>query len=71
MAQNRRLETDQEFNEAMEKQALIRIFKDDHIIDSGVVITRFDDQTIVVQSGVSGLFYYSRTACEFFETKQR
>ncbi|MEK3724039.1 hypothetical protein [Paenibacillus sp. FSL H8-0034] len=71
MAQNRRLETDQEFNEAMEKQALIRIFKDDHIIDSGVVITRFDDQTIVVQSGVSGLFYYSRATCEFFETKQR
>ncbi|WP_240420505.1 hypothetical protein [Paenibacillus periandrae] len=71
MAQNRRLETDQEFNEAMDKQALIRIFKDDHIIDSGVVITRFDDQTIVVQSGVSGLFYYPRTACEFFETKQR
>jgi hypothetical protein len=69
MAQNRRLETDLEFNEAMESQNFIKVFKDDHIVDSGVVITRFDDQTIVVQSGISGISYYSRDLCEFFETR--
>jgi hypothetical protein len=69
LAQNIRLETDNDFKEAMESQSNIKVFRDDYIIDSGVVITRFDDQTIVVQSGVSGICYYSRDLCEFYETR--
>jgi ribosome maturation factor RimP len=71
MPANRRLETDRDFNEAMEAQVNIRVFQDDHIIDSGGIITRFDSETIVVQSGVSELNYHRRDACEFFEMRKR
>jgi hypothetical protein len=71
MAQNRRLETDQEFQEVLESQAQIRVFKDDQIIDSGVVVTRYNEETIVVNSGISGLNYHKRKLCEFFETRKR
>jgi hypothetical protein len=54
----------------MENEAAIRVFKDDHMIDSGGVIVRFDDTTVVVQSGVSELAYHSRELCEFFEMKK-
>jgi len=69
MAHNRRLETDQDFHEAMEKKMSIRVFKDDLIVDSGGVIIRFDDDTVVVQSSVSDLAYHPRNSCEFFGTK--
>jgi hypothetical protein len=71
MASNQRLETDQDFKEAMEREAPIRVFQDDHVVDSGGIITRFDDQTIVIQSGVSELAYHARALCEFFEMKRR
>jgi hypothetical protein len=71
MAQNRRLVTDQDFKEAMEREALIRVFQDDHVVDSGGIISRFDDNYIVVQSGVSELGFYQRELCEFFEMKRR
>ncbi|GAB1157880.1 MULTISPECIES: hypothetical protein [Paenibacillus] len=70
MPTNRRLETEADFQEAMELQHKIRVFKDNHQIDSGGVIIRFDSQTIVVQSSVSELAYHSRTACEFFEIRK-
>lgn len=70
MPTNRRLETEADFQEAMEMQHKIRVFKDNHQIDSGGVIIRFDSQTIVVQSSVSELAYHSRTACEFFEIRK-
>ncbi|PAF31755.1 hypothetical protein [Paenibacillus sp. 7516] len=70
MPTNRRLETEADFQEAMELQHQIRVFKDNHQIDSGGVIIRFDSQTIVVQSSVSELAYHSRTACEFFEIRK-
>lgn len=70
MPTNRRLETEADFQEAMELQHQIRVFKDNHQIDSGGIIIRFDSQTIVVQSSVSELAYHSRTACEFFEIRK-
>ncbi|NOU91836.1 hypothetical protein GC093_01100 [Paenibacillus sp. LMG 31456] len=71
MAQNRRLITDQDFQEAMERQRAIRVFQDDHVVDSGGIIIRFDDNLIVTQSGVSDISYHQRTLCEFFEMKKR
>jgi hypothetical protein len=71
MAQSIRLLTDLDFQEVMERQARLRVFKDDHIIDTGGVIVRFDDHTVVVQTGVSDLAYHARAACEFFEIRKR
>jgi hypothetical protein len=70
MAINRRLETDQDFQEAMDRQARIRVFLNDHMVDSGGVITRFDDKIIAVQTSVSDLSYHQRQLCEFFETRK-
>ncbi|WP_274648656.1 hypothetical protein [Paenibacillus humicola] len=71
MALNRRLISDADFQEALDRRTTIRVFQDDHIIDSGSVIVRFDERTIVTQSGVSELAYHSRAECEFFEIKKR
>jgi hypothetical protein len=71
MAQNRRLSTDRDFQEAMEREMRIRVFRDDHVVDSNGVISRFDDRQIVIQTGVSGIAYYPREQCEFFEMKKR
>jgi hypothetical protein len=71
MAINRKLETDQDFQEAMDRQAQIRVFLHDHMVDSGGVISRFDDQIIAVQSSVSDLTYHQRELCEFFEIRKR
>lgn len=71
MALNYRLQTDEHFQDAMDKQSKIRVFQDDHIIASGATIVRFDEQTIVLQSSVSELDYLSRQACEFFEVKKQ
>ncbi|QTH41832.1 hypothetical protein J4772_30630 [Cohnella sp. LGH] len=71
MALNIRLITDEDFQEALDKQALIRVFKDDHIIDSGGIIVRFDDRTVVIQTGVGDLAYHDRTVCEIFELRNR
>ncbi|SEF66518.1 hypothetical protein SAMN02799616_00802 [Paenibacillus sp. UNC499MF] len=38
MAQNRRLTTDQDFKEAMDRQAPVRVFKNDHIVDTGPLL---------------------------------
>ncbi|MGM1019214.1 MAG: hypothetical protein ACQEXV_01350 [Bacillota bacterium] len=67
---NRRLITDQDFTEALERHLRVRIFQDDQLIGSGGVIIRFDDQTVVVQSSVSDLAYHPRKQCEFFEIKK-
>jgi len=69
MALSIRLVTDLDFQEALASQARLRIFKNDHIVDSGCVVVRFDDRTVVVQSGVSELAYHSREDCEFFELR--
>ncbi|WNR44101.1 hypothetical protein [Paenibacillus roseipurpureus] len=71
MARNQRLHTDADFQEAIERGAVLRVFKDDHIVDSNATLLRFSDTTIVVQTRVSELTYYDRAACEFFEMKKR
>lgn len=71
MARNRKLITDRDFQEAMERETSIRVFQDDHIIDSGGTVVRFDERTVVVQSGVSELAYHRREQCEFFEMAKR
>lgn len=67
MARNRRLVTDADFKEAMERRIPIRVFEDDMIVDSKGFIIRFDDFVIVVQSSVSQITYHQRKNCEFFE----
>ncbi|PZE20406.1 hypothetical protein [Paenibacillus xerothermodurans] len=71
MSQNRRLLTDQDFQEAMEHQRAIRVFQNDHVVAHGGVITRFDEQSVVLQSGVSDISYHRRHECEFFELRRR
>ncbi|MCS7458894.1 hypothetical protein N0M98_01965 [Paenibacillus doosanensis] len=71
MASNRKLFTDQDFQEAMDRRTPIRVFQDDHIVDSGVVIIRFTGESIVTQAGVSDVTYHSRAGCEFFEMRKR
>ncbi|QYR22530.1 hypothetical protein KZ483_06055 [Paenibacillus sp. sptzw28] len=71
MSQIRRLLTDQDFNEALERQFRIRVFRDDHIVDTAGFIVRFDDHTVVIQSSVSDIAYHSRESCEFFELRKR
>lgn len=71
MAVNQRLVTDSDFQEAVEKGALVRVFKDNHIVDSNAVVLRFSETTVVLQSRVADLAYYNRDECEFFEMKKR
>lgn len=71
MSINHRLMTEADFQGALERQTKLRVFKDDHMIENGGVIVRFDDSTVVVQSTVSDVGYYSRTDCEFFELRKR
>lgn len=66
----RPLLTEQDFQEAMDHQARIRVFQDDHLVDSGGVIIRFDDQTVIIQSSVSDVAYHSRKDCQFFEVRK-
>lgn len=67
MARNQRLVTDQDFQEAIERQARVRVFRDDAIIDSGGTIVRFDESIVVTQRSVSEVSYHRRDECEFFE----
>ncbi|SDC01185.1 hypothetical protein SAMN02799630_02423 [Paenibacillus sp. UNCCL117] len=70
MAQNRRLLTDQDFQEAMDRQRRIRVFEQDHVVDFGGIIVRFTEDTVVIQAGVGDVAYHSRSACEFFEMRK-
>ncbi|PWV97979.1 hypothetical protein DFQ01_11961 [Paenibacillus cellulosilyticus] len=71
MSINRRLMTDYDFQEALDKQLKLRVFRDDHMIENGGVLVRFDDNTVVIQSSVSDVSYYSRAECEIFELRKR
>ncbi|WP_199613596.1 hypothetical protein [Paenibacillus alkalitolerans] len=71
MSRNRRLVSDQDLQEAMERQVSIRVFQDDLVVDSGGIIVRFTDKTVVTQSGVSDITYHDRELCEFFEMRSR
>ncbi|MGO4695166.1 hypothetical protein AB4Z50_12835 [Paenibacillus sp. 2TAB26] len=71
MAINRRLSTDQDFKEVIELQQRIRVFQDNQLIDASSLVVRFDDSTIVTQSGVSDIAYHNRKECEFFLLRKR
>lgn len=66
----RELITEQDFQEALDRQLRIRVFQNDQLIDSGSVIIRFTDETIITQSGVSELSYHPRRECQFFELRK-
>ncbi|NGM83249.1 hypothetical protein G5B47_12570 [Paenibacillus sp. 7124] len=66
---NRPLITDSDFQEAMERQLPVRVFQNDHLINSGATVVRFTDTDVIIQSRVSDLTYYSRRDCEFFEVR--
>lgn len=71
MAINRRLQTDRDFEEVLEKQIRIRVFQDNQIVDSSSLVVRFDDSIVVTQAGVSDIAYHQRKECEFFELRKR
>ena len=71
MARNRKLITDRDLQEAMERETPIRVFRDDAIVDSGGIISRFDDQIVVIISGIGDVAYHRRDRCEFFEMPAR
>ncbi|WP_168121072.1 hypothetical protein [Paenibacillus sp. HB172176] len=71
MSINRKLLTDSDFEEALEKQTRIRVFRDNQIIDASSTIVRFDSSTVVTQSSVSDLMYHARSECEFFDLRKR
>ncbi|MDQ0060931.1 hypothetical protein [Paenibacillus harenae] len=71
MSVNRRLFTDSDFEEVIQKQLKIRVFQNNHIIEGSTVVVRFDDSTVVTQSSVSDITYHKRNACEFFELRRR
>ncbi|NIK76323.1 hypothetical protein FHS15_001430 [Paenibacillus castaneae] len=71
MAINRRLQTDHDFEEVLEKQIRIRVFQDNQIVDSSSLVVRFDDSIVVTQAGVSDIAYHQRKKCEFFELRKR
>ncbi|WP_046215132.1 hypothetical protein [Paenibacillus wulumuqiensis] len=70
MAYQIRLENDEDFQDAMDRQSVLRIFRGDDLIESSVKIVRFDENRIVVQADISDMKYYSRQECEFFEQRQ-
>lgn len=66
---NRPLLTDRDFQEAMDRKRPVRVFQNDHMINSGATVVRFTDTDVIIQSRVSDLTYYSRKDCEFFEVR--
>lgn len=66
----RRLLTEQDFQEAIDRQFRIRVFRNDHMVDNNTVIIRMTEDTIITQTGVSDLTYHSRRDSQFFELKK-
>ncbi len=71
MTISRKLENNQDFTEAMERQLKIRVFKHNHMVEASGNIIRFNEETIVIQASMSDVNYYDRSSCEFFEIKNR
>ncbi len=63
---NRRLITDYDFEEAVNKNKPIRVFQNDQIADNKTYIIRFDDDIIATQSEYGDVTYHRRNDCEFF-----
>lgn len=71
MSVNRRIHTDQDFEEIIEKQLRIRVFQDNQIVEGSTLVVRYDDSIIVTQSGANDITYHNRKDCEFFELRKR
>ena len=71
MSLNRRLLTDADFQEALDKGTRVRVFRDNQIVDASSIVVRFDERTVVTQSSVSDLMYHRRADCEFFDLRKR
>ncbi|WP_379133621.1 hypothetical protein [Paenibacillus sp. sgz500958] len=65
----RPLFTDNDFQEAMDHKYRVRVFEDDHMVNSGATVVRFTDSDVIMQSNVSDMMYYSRKNCQFFEIR--
>ncbi|MRN52404.1 hypothetical protein [Paenibacillus monticola] len=70
MPVTRPLQTDSDFQEAQDRKLPVRVFQDDHLVNSGATIVRFTDTDVVIQSRVSDLTYYSRRECQFYELRR-
>ncbi|WP_074048691.1 hypothetical protein [Paenibacillus ihumii] len=66
----RRLITEHDLQTAMEQGLRIRVFHDNHLIESGSVIIRLTEDTVITQSSVSDLSYHNRSSCQFYELKK-
>ncbi|MEF2967829.1 hypothetical protein V3851_18525 [Paenibacillus sp. M1] len=66
----RRLLTEQDFEEAINRRLRVRVFRDDHIVDNDTVIIRITEENVITQTGVSELSYHSRRDSQFFELKK-
>lgn len=66
---NRPLYTDSDLQEAVDRMLPVRVFQDDHLVNSGATVVRFTDSEVVIQSRVSDLTYYSRQSCQFYEVR--
>lgn len=65
----RKLTTDADFQAAVDKESLIRVFLHNQIVEHRAIIVRFDEQKIITQSNISDLMYHDRSECEFFLLK--
>ncbi|KWX82651.1 hypothetical protein AMQ83_32475 [Paenibacillus riograndensis] len=63
---NRPLLTDSDFQEAVDRKLPVRVFEDDHLVNSGATVIRFTDSAVVIQSRVSDLAYYYRSTCQVY-----
>lgn len=70
MATVRKLITDPDFQEAMDRKLPIRVFEDNHLIESGTIVLRFTSDTVITQKSVSEVSYHNRELCQFFELKR-
>ncbi len=70
MATTRPLLTDADFQEALDRGFPVRVFRNDHMVESSSCLVRFDERTVVLQSGVADLAYHSRSDSEFFELRK-
>ncbi|WP_042200726.1 hypothetical protein [Paenibacillus camerounensis] len=66
---NRPLFTDSDLQEAIDRKLPVRVFENDHLVNSGATLVRFTDSDVIIQSRVSDLTYYSRRTCQFFEVR--
>jgi len=64
-----KLYTDKDFQDAVDQERLIRVFKDNHIVEHRALVVRFSENQVITQSGVSDLTYHDRAKCEFFLLK--